>query len=820
MRAAIPAAALVFAASATPAGAQLPPAPPVAPPESLATAPTPAPEGATAAAVQGRILDVESRTPVYAVEVWLLGANLRTMTARGGSFIFPNVPPGTYTLRATRLGYEILVQEALQVEGGATLDLALQMKRRYIQLEAITVTPGAYSFMKASGSTHQTMSRQDIESVPQIGEDVFRAVDRLPGLSSSDYAAHFSIRGGRHDETLILFDGLELHEPYHLKDFNEGALSIIDVETIDGIELMTGGFPAKYGNRRSGVFDISSRTVEQDHARYGFGVSFMNARALARGPLWGKKGSWLVSARSGYLDLVFGIIQQNQLPSPRYHDLFTKFQVDLNPRYQLTVNFLYAGDRYKFDAPSTTGFLDSLRTRENARNHYGNTYAWTTLQSTLGAKTVVRTMLSASLLSRDRDGSESYVFNVAPLYTLVDANDHSVLSLKQDWTQGLAESYILSYGFDLRRVQNSNFLTSIVGEDPNDPAQDPNNVYPVRTHASTAKTGTTLGLYLSNRVRPAKRLVLEIGGRYDGASYTGDHDFSPRTSAALDLGSGRTLRAGWGIYRQMQQIYEVAALNNDNRYYPAERSEQWTGGIEQQFGAANLLRAEIYYKQGSNLRPVYRNWKGGVDTFPETNEDRILVHPRETTSKGLEIFYDRKLGKRWATRASYAYSIADEVVERVQSVNTDWVVPFSAEHPIPQDQRHAANLDFTMRMRQVWSLNGAFTFHSGWPATLEALVPVLDEDGEPDVAVRPVKLYDSQLPSYYRFDMRATRRWNSQRGDFRLFIELVNLTNHGNVFGYDYFRTPGPGGNIVLEREDETWFTILPSIGFAWSSRF
>jgi hypothetical protein len=119
------------------------------------------------------------------------------------------------------------------------------------------------------------MTREDIESVPQLGEDVFRAVNRLPGLSSGDYNAHFSIRGGRHDETLILLDGLELYEPYHLKDFNEGAISIVDAETIEGVQLMTGGFPSQYGNKRSGI-DITSRILRPTE-RYNVRINFMNA---------------------------------------------------------------------------------------------------------------------------------------------------------------------------------------------------------------------------------------------------------------------------------------------------------------------------------------------------------------------------------------------------------------------------------------------------------------------------------------------------------------------------------------------------------------
>lgn len=83
--------------------------------------------------------------------------------------------------------------------------------------------------------------------------------------------------------------------------------------------------------------------------------------------------------------------------------------------------------------------------------------------------------------------------------------------------------------------------------------------------------------------------------------------------------------------------------------------------------------------------------------------------------------------------------------------------------------------------------------------------------------MRPTRLYGARLPSYLRFDVRATRRWTTSHGDLRFFVELVNLTNHSNVWGYDYFRTPNNSGDITLARDDETWFSILPSIGVVWS---
>jgi len=448
-----------------------------------AQAPTPA----VGTVIQGRILDAESREPVPMVEVVLIATVHRTTTDHDGRFAFQGVPAGTYTLRATRLGYAPLLMANIRAQDGEPVTLELPMTRSVVQLQEITVTPGTFTFMGTGTNVRQTMSREDIESVPQIGEDVFRAVNRLPGLSSGDYSAHFSIRGGRHDETLILLDGLELYEPYHLKDFNEGAISIVDVEVIDGVQLMTGGFPAQYGNKRSGVFDITSRTPESDHARYSLGLSVMNARGMARGPLWNGRGSWLASARSGYMDLVFGLIKQNKLPSPRYHDVFLKAQIDLDRNHALSFDVLHAGDRYTFDAPSTTGFLDSLSTRENARNGYGNSYAWATLKSTFGAKAIVRSMASASLVTRSRDGFERYVNRTEPLYTVKNERDYSILGFKQDWTHGFSDAYVLGYGIDVRGLRNTDSFRSQAFQDPNDPSQDPSGTYPVTTTPASGR---------------------------------------------------------------------------------------------------------------------------------------------------------------------------------------------------------------------------------------------------------------------------------------------------------------------------------------------
>ena len=159
-------------------------------------------------------------------------------------------------------------------------------------------------------------------------------------------------------------------------------------------------------------------------------------------------------------------------------------------------------------------------------------------------------------------------------------------------------------------------------------------------------------------------------------------------------------------------------------------------------------------------------------------------------------------------------------MSRIQNVNDPTPIIFDQTHPSPQDQRHALNLDVRFRASEEWSINAAYAFHTGWPATTESVVTVTGPGGQPESTIKPDKLYGSRLPTYQRLDLRLTRRKPTRGGEFRLFAEVINLTNHRNVLGYDYFRMNGSAVGIRLKRGLESWFSILPSIGVSWSGRF
>ncbi len=767
--------------------------------------------------LNGRVVDADSGSPLSEVNIGLLCANRATTSDEEGRFHFAALAAGPCQLRATRIGYQPHT-DSIEI-GSETEPLLIKLRAAVLQLSEMTVTPGAFRFMDSGAATaRQIMTRDEIETAPQFSDDIFRAIHRLPGLTAGDYAARFAIRGGRDDETLILIDGLEVYEPYHMKDFNEGAISIVDVETIDGVELLTGGFPVRYGNRMSGVFHIHSRQPRQEASRHSVGLSLMNLSARSEGSFAEGRGTYFVSARRGYLDLVLSLMNIDDLAAPVYYDAFSKVTWKLNDNHQLAMRLLHAGDSFDFDEFATTGFQDTIDTHETAKNTYGNSYAWTTLTSSLSPSVTVETLLSAGLVTRERRGAEVFTEIPGGIYSVDKSRDLHLYGLQQHWQVERSESRLWQFGFDLRQQRADYQLHSLVYQDPNDPSEDALGYYPVETQAAGRENGTLMSAYAANRLRLLKPLTIELGLRYDRASHTGDSDLSPRLSAQIDLPQGSLLRLGWGQYRQIHDIHDETALNAGGRYDPSELSTQWTAGVEHLFKSGTGVRVEVYRKHSDNPRPVYRNWvAGALDVFPETNEDLLLVDLRETRARGVETYLSHDGGGPFALRASYALALARERLRRVANVNAPDPLAFAAENDAPRDQRHAVGLDLIWRPSSVWALNLALAYHSGWPITLARAEETVRADGQVDVAARPQVLYSSRLPAYQRLDVRLTRRYKTARGDIRLFLELINLANRENVFAYDYEVKAAADGTSFLQREAESWFPLLPSVGVNWA---
>ncbi|MEJ2219015.1 MAG: carboxypeptidase regulatory-like domain-containing protein, partial [Gemmatimonadota bacterium] len=304
-----------------------------------------------------------------------LGDGTSVFSDADGTFVLRDVRPGTHRLTVMAMGWATRVMESLEVVAGDTLRVTVVLDPEAISLADIRVAPGMFSALEdVSPQAVQVLSREEILTMPQVGEDVFRSMKRLPGVAAHDISTKLNVRGGLDREVLIRLDGIELYEPYHMKDW-DGALGIVDLNALGGVELSAGGFGVEYGDRMAGVFDMRTRT-SVGPPRTTLGMSITNLTAMSRGGFAGNRGAWLVSARQGFMGLVIRLIGEDRRLSPQYWDVFGKVSYEPARGNVVSAHVLHAGDAFGLHALAEVERVD-------VGTDWKSSYGWVTWESDL-----------------------------------------------------------------------------------------------------------------------------------------------------------------------------------------------------------------------------------------------------------------------------------------------------------------------------------------------------------------------------------------------------------------------------------------------------
>ncbi|MCB0520027.1 MAG: TonB-dependent receptor [Lewinellaceae bacterium] len=766
------------------------------------------------ATLKGKLTDAATGETLPGVNIILEKTKAGTVTDENGIFTISDLKPGTYTLTFSYLGFTKKKLENLTVSAGQVLDIGtVEMEEEAIPLSQVTVTPGSFSIMGEGKLSRQTLTAQDLKNM-SWAEDITRAVSRLPGISSSDYSSRFSVRGGEANEVLITLDGMELYEPFHQRDYSGGLFSIVDIETIQGIELMTGGFSAPYGNRLSGVFNMRTKHIADNERHSSVGWSVMNGRAYTDGKFAQNKGTYIFSARRSMLDLLFRAVGATEnLPS--FYDAMAKVEYQLNPKHILSFHAIQAGDKLKIRDISDDGNFDKNDTK------YDNTYAWLTLKSFYTPSLSSRTLLYSGLVTHNRQGSfHKYEPSDKGNFSLSDQRDYSFFGVKQDWDWQASNKLFLNAGFDVRPQKASfDYLMDLaeLRADSNEVLYD----YPRVTDVNKDVSGLQTAVYLSGRFKILPKLIMESGLRYDHASYTGDDLVSPRVSLAYAFGKNTFLRGAWGYYYQTQFMDNLEVNDGITEYNPAELAKHYVLGFEHLLKNGINLRVEAYYKDYSHVSPISQNTRDHLEIFPEQRNDYLRVHYNGSEAKGIEFFLKYDQGGKFSWWLSYALAKATDDVRYIEF--NGLLQKRTGDVPRLNDQRHTIYADLNYRPNQKWHFSFSWQYYRGWPRTDYTYHYQILPNG--DYHFYPVhgEFNGVIYPAYHRMDVRANRRFDLQNSHITVFLHVINIYNRKNLKKFDLDTRNDAGeysidenGNYVPFHDDTYWFGLLPVIGGAW----
>ncbi len=655
-----------------------------------------------------------------------------------------------------------------------------------IKLEKFVVTPSRFDVSQQFVAGGASLTANDIEGLPQLGEDLYRTIARLPGLAADDFTAKFWVRGAPNSQVLARFDGVDLIEPFHMKDV-DGALSIVDLPSISRLDLVTGGFTAEYGDRLAAVLTMETTGGNNLPRRTSLGLSLSSLRAASQGAFAEGRGHWLVNARRGYPNLALKLQGRDDEVDPVYYDFNAKLAYSPNPYHTFSLHVLHADDTLKVHKNGDP----------DLNSRYGSDYVWGRWQGRFGDHLSGEAVLAYTHLDWHRRGLGLYDQRFA--LDLRDDRELDLVSLRQDWSLTLTEKALVRAGFEVQSASAS--YRYDLERDQSVVSSGVQSTVRRSLHSALSPERDVGGAYTTLRLQPLAMLVVEPGLRFDRRDQTGSGEVSPRFNAALTL-RRTTLRAAWGIYRQSQGVHELAIEDGDTKFHRSEQAEHRVLGIEQVLSAGLALRIEAYERRSTRLRPHWENLDNSYDIFPEAQSDRARFDPSEGNARGVEFLLQQRVGPRFNWNASYAFARAEETVAGLSV-------------PRPRDQRHTFYADASYAPNSAWRFSAAWQFHTGWPVTAFNYNLVTLTNGRRVTVASPGPAYGERLPDYHRLDLRATRRWQLKRSEVRAYLDIFNAYDRVNSYGSINDVTV-QGTNVTVTQRPRELLPFLPSIGAAW----
>lgn len=202
--------------------------------------------GASPGKIRGIIQD-NSGLPLIGVNVLLEDTYIGGITDNDGNYIILNVPPGSYTLIVSMIGYETKKIVNVKVSGALSTILDVTLNQTVLEFgQEIIVMAEAPIIQKDLTSTEANISADQLEILPVTN------IDEVLNLQAGMVDGH--MRGGRSSEVSYLIDGIPITDV-----FAGNPSMLVENNIVQEIKVVSGTFNAEYGQAQSGIVDISTK---------------------------------------------------------------------------------------------------------------------------------------------------------------------------------------------------------------------------------------------------------------------------------------------------------------------------------------------------------------------------------------------------------------------------------------------------------------------------------------------------------------------------------------------------------------------------------
>lgn len=210
---------------------------------------------ATNGKVTGLVKDAKTGEPLIGVNVMIEGTNMGAATNIDGYYVILNVPPGTYSIKASFIGYSTVKFTEVRVITDQTTNLDIELHDQSFETGEVVVVAVKPIVQKDVSSSRVSLDIKEIQNMPVV------SAASVIGLQAGIQG--MTVRGSSSDQTSFMVNGI------NLKDERDNTpYTAISFTNIQEIQVQTGGFNAEFGNIRAGLVNVV--TKEGDKSKYNF----------------------------------------------------------------------------------------------------------------------------------------------------------------------------------------------------------------------------------------------------------------------------------------------------------------------------------------------------------------------------------------------------------------------------------------------------------------------------------------------------------------------------------------------------------------------
>ncbi|MBO9636686.1 MAG: TonB-dependent receptor [Siphonobacter aquaeclarae] len=768
----------------------------------------------SAVVLRGTVRDAQTGVPIPGVAVAIRETRGGTLTDTTGAYFLSFSKGGEYHISYSSIGYQTAT---IRVRPGAGTAVHMNLKTAPAHLQEVIVTGQSGASSRVSETVQMSglsIPMQQIREIPSVlGEkDVLKALQLMPGVQkSAEGTTGLYVRGGGPDQNLVLLDGIPIYHTSHLFGF----FSLFNGDAIQSVNLMKGGFPARFGGRLSSVIEMQMREGDFQRFRMEGGIGLISSRLSLETPIQKGKSSFLFSARRTYADLAIrpflsGMEERNGY----FYDLNGKLSFHLGPKDKLTLSGYWGNDYFKY---ATEGTIS----RERGHFVWGNGVGglrWTHAfrPSFLSTVSLLFTHyhsaadLERNVISDNNKKVKYFLHNESTIYDYTAKADFQ-------WLPGTRHQ--LQAGFQLTSHQfNPSSVTST-------------NEYGLKppSRASAQLDSWEGAAYIEDTYQPTTRLRINAGLRYSAFRSKKKYYFQPepRLSLAYQFPGNWAVKASYASMNQYIHLLSNSGIGLPTDLWipstdrtPPQRSQQAALGLAKDLRPGIAVTLEGFYKRMEQM-VAYKEGASSL-SYDDTGKWEDQLTYGRGWSYGAEFLLQKKTGKLtgWL---GYTLSWTRQQFDELNFGREFWA-RYDRRHDISLVGIYHVTPRLTLSATWVYGTNQAFTLPRGqyWIQGTPALT--LLGDAKDYYTGRVFQEYGNRnsfrTAPFHHLDLGIQFRKAKGRLERTWEISVYNVYNRQNpsFYYFDTVNTSTEAGvkNYQNKLKQVTLFPILPSVSYGF----